>query len=80
MRDQIDVRQLNTAYVIGGAAGLATHDMAEGIGPAVRSSIHAANAIADGTDCQIDTMLAYSPPPGWGRRVDAFQLSASPYC
>ena len=37
--------QLGTAFVVGDAAGLATRDMCEGIGPAVRSGIRAADAI-----------------------------------
>ena len=37
--------RLENAFVIGDAAGLATRDMCEGIGPAVRSGIHAADAI-----------------------------------
>ncbi len=35
------------AYVVGDAAGLATRDMCEGIGPAVRSGLRAATGIAD---------------------------------
>lgn len=39
---------LDNAYLVGDAAGLATIDMGEGIGPAVRSGILAARAIATG--------------------------------
>jgi menaquinone-9 beta-reductase len=38
--------QVENAYLVGDAAGLATVDMGEGIGPAVRSGILAARAIA----------------------------------
>lgn len=70
LRDRIDITRLGNAFVIGDAAGLATRDMAEGIGPAVRSGINAANAIADGAeDYEMDSMAAYSLPPGWKRRV-----------
>ncbi len=37
-------------FLIGDAAGLATTDMGEGIGPAIRSGLNAADAIARGTD------------------------------
>ena len=69
LRDRTDIRRLGNAFVIGDAAGLATRDMAEGIGPAVRSGIQAANAIADGADYAIDSVAAYSLPPGIKRRA-----------
>jgi flavin-dependent dehydrogenase len=72
LRDQVDIDRLGNAFVIGDAAGLATRDMAEGIGPAVRSGILAANAIADGTDYRIDTVSAHSLPPGLKRRALEF--------
>ncbi len=37
--------QIGNAYIVGDSAGLATEDMGEGIGPAVRSGILAATAI-----------------------------------
>jgi len=48
LRDRADPRRLGDAFVVGDAAGLATRDMCEGIGPAVRSGILAARAIMDG--------------------------------
>jgi flavin-dependent dehydrogenase len=72
LRDQVDIQRLGNAFVIGDAAGLATRDMAEGIGPAVRSGILAANAIADGSDCRMDAVSAYSLPPGLKRRALEF--------
>ncbi|NOZ63159.1 MAG: NAD(P)/FAD-dependent oxidoreductase [Calditrichaeota bacterium] len=45
LRDDNDFVQNGRAYVIGDAAGLATRDMGEGIGPAVRSGILAAESI-----------------------------------
>lgn len=72
LRAQVDITRLGNALVIGDAAGLATRDMAEGIGPAVRSGINAANAIADGADYTIDAMSAYSLPPGLKRRALAY--------
>ncbi len=51
---------LNTAYLVGDAAGLATVDMGEGIGPAVRSGILAARAIADGKRYLLGSVRRFS--------------------
>lgn len=74
LRDSVDTQRVGNAFVIGDAAGLATRDMAEGIGPAIRSAINAANAIAQGTDYAIDSVPAYSLPPGWKRRALEYLL------
>ncbi len=46
LRNPVQAGQVDNAFVVGDAAGLATWDLAEGIGPAVRSAILAARAIA----------------------------------
>jgi len=46
LRGKVDVPRLGNAFIAGDAAGLATRDMAEGIGPAVRSGLRAARAIS----------------------------------
>ncbi len=46
LRGPVDTCRIGNAFITGDAAGLATKDMAEGIGPAVRSGLMAANAIA----------------------------------
>ena len=38
------------AYIVGDSVGLATRDMCEGIGPAVKSGLLAARAITTGAD------------------------------
>ncbi len=48
LRDRNDPGRLGNAFVVGDAAGLATRDMCEGIGPAVRSGLSAARAIISG--------------------------------
>lgn len=48
LRDRSDPERLGNAFVVGDAAGLATRDMCEGIGPAVRSGLAAARAIMAG--------------------------------
>jgi flavin-dependent dehydrogenase len=50
------------AFVIGDAAGLATTDMGEGIAPAVRSGILAAEAIATGRPIGADSVRPLSQP------------------
>jgi menaquinone-9 beta-reductase len=45
LRGQVEVTRLDDAFITGDAAGLATRDMCEGIGPAVRSGLRAAEAI-----------------------------------
>jgi flavin-dependent dehydrogenase len=61
----------NNAFIVGDAAGLATRDMGEGIGPAVRSGILAAEAILRGKQCTFDSISKYSLPallfPGQNR-------------
>lgn len=47
LRDKADPRRRGNALVVGDAAGLATRDMCEGIGPAVRSGILAARSVMD---------------------------------
>lgn len=45
LRDRQDPGRLGNAFVVGDAAGMATRDMCEGIGPAVRSGLMAARSI-----------------------------------
>jgi flavin-dependent dehydrogenase len=62
LRNRQDVVQLDNAFIIGDAAGLATRDMGEGIGPAIKSGILAASAIANGTTLSLDSIQKYSFP------------------
>ena len=48
VRGKQQLCRIDNAFISGDAAGLATKDMAEGIGPAVRSGLLAAAAIAQG--------------------------------
>lgn len=52
--------ELGNAFVIGDAAGLATKDMGEGIGPAVRSGILAADAILHRGKYNVGSVSKYS--------------------
>ncbi|MDH3266533.1 MAG: NAD(P)/FAD-dependent oxidoreductase, partial [Gammaproteobacteria bacterium] len=50
LQGKVDAVSDNNAYIVGDAVGLATRDMCEGIGPAIKSGLLAANAIATGAD------------------------------
>jgi flavin-dependent dehydrogenase len=60
LRGSVDAVTRGNAYLVGDAAGLATVDMCEGIGPAVRSGLLAADAILSGTDYSLDGIGRYS--------------------
>jgi flavin-dependent dehydrogenase len=50
--------RLGNAFVVGDAAGLATRDMCEGIGPAVQSGLMAARAILKKTDFDLSRIAS----------------------
>ena len=50
LRGDVDVISGDNAYIVGDSVGLATRDMCEGIGPAVKSGLLAARAITTGAD------------------------------
>ena len=50
LRGKVDEVRKGNAYLVGDAAGLATCDMGEGIGPAVESGLLAARSIVDAAD------------------------------
>jgi flavin-dependent dehydrogenase len=60
LRQPVGNARLENAFIIGDAAGLATIDMGEGIGPAVESGIRAADAIAGGGNCSLRSIRKYS--------------------
>ncbi|MBN1154734.1 NAD(P)/FAD-dependent oxidoreductase [candidate division KSB1 bacterium] len=57
-----DIVQNDRLFLIGDSAGLATKDMGEGIGPAIRSGILAANAIISGKSLSLRSVKKYSFP------------------
>ena len=65
-----EVRKGN-AFITGDAAGLSTLDMGEGIGPAIKSGLMAADAILHGTDYSVASIPRYSlgaiVRAGWAR-------------
>ena len=59
-RGKVDVVRNQNAYIIGDAAGLATRDLCEGIGPAVESGLRAAESIMGGRDYTVENVTRYS--------------------
>jgi menaquinone-9 beta-reductase len=60
LRQRQSVLRHNNAFLVGDAAGLATMDMGEGIGPAVHSGCAAAEAILTGRAYTVDGIPRYS--------------------
>ena len=69
LRGRVDVVRRDNAFIAGDAAGLATRDMAEGIGPAVRSGIRAAEAILEGRSYGLDDVTGASLGGGFVTRM-----------
>ena len=70
LRQNVKNVQSGNAYIIGDAAGLATLDMGEGIGPAIESGILAANSIITGENYSTSSVTRFSLKnvlfPWWG--------------
>jgi menaquinone-9 beta-reductase len=60
LRGEVSVVRRGNAFVTGDAAGLASRDLGEGIGPAIRSGLRAALAILEGTPYHLDDVTGLS--------------------
>ncbi len=60
LRGAVRPARLGNAFLAGDAAGLATRDLCEGIGPAVRSGLRAADAILCGAAYSLDDVTGAS--------------------
>jgi len=60
VRENKTITQINNAFITGDAAGLATRDLAEGIGPAVESGILVADSIFKGTKYSVKSICKRS--------------------
>ncbi|HEV7716641.1 MAG TPA: hypothetical protein VGO53_13680, partial [Steroidobacteraceae bacterium] len=69
LRGNVDVVRIENAFITGDAAGLATRDMAEGIGPAIRSANRAADAILEGSPYELSDVTGGSLGGGFVTRV-----------
>jgi flavin-dependent dehydrogenase len=68
LRSRSPVVRRGNAFLVGDAAGLATLDMGEGIGPAIQSGIRAANTIVSGQEYSVASLQRYSFPSLVGLR------------
>jgi len=62
LRRDVDHVRVDNAFITGDAAGLATRDMGEGIGPAIESGLHAADAITTGCEYSLSGLGRHSLP------------------
>jgi menaquinone-9 beta-reductase len=60
LRGRVDVVRQGNAFITGDAAGLATRDLGEGIGPAIRSGIRAAESILEGKPYELGDVTGLS--------------------
>jgi flavin-dependent dehydrogenase len=72
VREGAPVVRKGNALLTGDAAGLATRDLGEGIGPAIRSGVLAADAIASGGAYALESIPRYSLGPVLGPCLRAF--------
>lgn len=68
LRKDVNTVRIANAFIVGDSIGLATRDMCEGIGPAIRSGLLAADAISQGTEYSIDAIGRYSIDKRWIHR------------
>lgn len=67
LRDGVEQVRVGNAFLVGDAAGLATRDLCEGIGPAVRSGLLAADAIALDRPYSLESVSPWSLTNRWAR-------------
>jgi len=60
LRGKVETAHIRNAFITGDAAGLATRDMCEGIGPAIRSGLRAAESILDNKPYDLSTVTGAS--------------------
>src|SRR6266446_2423551 len=60
LRGRVDVVRRDNAFITGDAAGLASRDLGEGIGPAIRSGLRAARAIVEGEPYRLEDVTGAS--------------------
>ena len=68
LRQNLPEIRKGNAFLVGDALGLATLDMGEGIGPAIRSGQLAAEAIVQGKEYSVRSIPRYSVPSLVGLR------------
>ena len=68
LRGALEATQRGNAYLVGDSVGLATRFLGEGIGPAIRSGLRAAESILTGKPYQISDVTGASLGNGWVSR------------
>ena len=63
LRGNVDTVRIDNAIIVGDSVGLASIDMGEGIGPAIKSAIQAAEAISDGREYTLRTLQRFTILP-----------------
>lgn len=76
LRGNVDVVRNGNAFIVGDAVGLASVDMGEGIGPAVRSAMLAAAAVLGQGDYNLRKLARFSVPGFFRNRVEQARMSA----
>jgi flavin-dependent dehydrogenase len=74
IRGDVGSGRIDNAFILGDAAGLATRDLCEGIGPAVRSGLLAANSIIHGHAYQLNGIETYSSSSWLARKLIEYKL------
>jgi flavin-dependent dehydrogenase len=69
LRGSVESVRLGNVFIIGDSVGLASKDLGEGIGPAVRSAILAAEAIAGNAEYSLQKVDDYSVPGFLQQRI-----------
>lgn len=69
LRRDVEHVHIDNAFITGDAAGLATWDMGEGIGPAIESAQRAADAITSGCDYRLDDVSAQTVRGCYGSAI-----------
>jgi flavin-dependent dehydrogenase len=69
LRGRVDVVRIDNAFITGDAVGLATRDLCEGIGPAVRSGHLAAESILTGAEYSLEAIDAYTAEHAMVRKL-----------
>ena len=74
LRGIVDVVRNGNALIVGDAVGLASVDMGEGIGPAVRSALLAADAIANNNEYDLKKLARFSVPAFFRNRSSSLTI------
>ncbi len=75
LRGNVDVVRNGNAFIVGDAVGLASIDMGEGIGPAVRSAILATDAITKDSEYDLHKLARLSVPGFFWNRGEQARVS-----